>query len=205
MPHRALLRLIALIVLAWVAPARAEDFTGRVVGVSDGDTLTVLRGRTPVKIRLHGIDAPEAGQDFGTRAKQAASELAFGKVVTVQPRDTDRYGRTLNHELVRSGFAWWYQKYASGDTTLEQLEAEARATRRGLWSQASPIPPWDWRRHVGLSPELAAQVIGNRRSLVYHRPTCASVARMAGTNRVTFTSETAATAAGYRPGGDCFK
>ena len=60
MPHRALLRLVALIVLAWVAPARAEDFTGKVVGISDGDTLTVLRGRTPVKIRLHGIDIPAA-------------------------------------------------------------------------------------------------------------------------------------------------
>jgi micrococcal nuclease len=117
MPHRVLPRLVALIVLAWVVPARAEDFSGKVVGVSDGDTITVLRDRTPIKVRLHGIDAPEAGQDFGSRAKQAASELAFGKVVTIQPRDTDRYGRTvalvvlpdgwtLNHELVRSGFAW---------------------------------------------------------------------------------------------------
>ena len=143
MPHRALPRLVALIFLAWVVPARAEDFAGKVMGVSDGDTITVLRGRTPVKIRLHGIDAPETGQDFGTRAKQAASDLAFGKVVTVQPRGTDRYGRTvalvvlpdgriLNHELVRSGYAWWYKKYAPGDTTLEQLEAEARGARRGL-------------------------------------------------------------------------
>jgi hypothetical protein len=136
--------------------------------------------------------------------------------VTVQPRDIDRYGRTvalvvlpdgrtLNHELVRSGFAWWYQKYAPADTTLEQLEAEARATRRGLWSQASPIPPWDWRKHTGLPAGLATQVIGNRRSLVYHRATCANAAKMTGTNRVTFASEAAAAAAGYRPGKDCYK
>jgi micrococcal nuclease len=98
-----------------------------------------------------------------------------------------------------------FQKYAPGDATLARLEAEAREARRGLWSQPHPIPPWDWRRHVGLSPELAAQVIGNRRSLVYHRPTCANAARMTGTNRVTFTSEAAAEAAGYRPGKDCYK
>jgi endonuclease YncB( thermonuclease family) len=150
MPHRVLPSLVALIVVAWACPARAEDFTGKVVGVSDGDTITVLRGRTLVKIRLHGIDAPETGQDFGTRAKQAASELAFGEVVTVQPRGTDRYGRTvavvllpdgrnLNHELVRSGYAWWYRTYAPGDATLAWLETEARGARRGLWSQASPI------------------------------------------------------------------
>ena len=167
MPHRVLPRLITLIVLAWVAPARADDFTGRVVGVSDGDTITVLRGRTPIKVRLDGIDAPESGQDFGTRAKQAASEMAFGKVVTIQPRGTDRYGRTvalvvlpdgrpLNHELVRSGLAWWYRKYAPGDATLERFEAEARGARRGLWSQASPIAPWDWRQHTTLKDDFTA-------------------------------------------------
>jgi micrococcal nuclease len=97
MPRRipVLPRLVALVVLAWTAPARAEDFTGRVVGVADGDTITVLQGRTPVKVRLHGIDAPEAGQDFGSRAKQATSELAFGKEVIVRRVDTDRYGRTV--------------------------------------------------------------------------------------------------------------
>jgi micrococcal nuclease len=97
MPHRVriLTCIVALIVLAWTVPARAEDFTGKVVGISDGDTITVLRGRTPVKIRLHGIDSPESSQDYGTRAKQATSELAFGKVVTVQSRGTDRYGRTV--------------------------------------------------------------------------------------------------------------
>jgi endonuclease YncB( thermonuclease family) len=117
--HLAVPRLVAVFGLAWVipAPATGDDFTGRVVGVSDGDTITVLRGRTPVKVRLHGIDAPEAGQDFGARAKQATSELAFGKDVTVRPVGTDRYsrtmavvvlpdGRSLNHELVRQGFAW---------------------------------------------------------------------------------------------------
>jgi len=188
---RVLTCLVALIGVAWAVLARAEVFTGKVVGINEGDTLTVLRGRNPAKIRLHGIDAPEAGQGLGTRVKQAASELVFGKVATVQPPGTDRYGRTvalvmlpdgrtLNHELVRSGFAWWSRKYVPGDTTLERLEAEARGARRGLWSQASPIAPWEWRRHPRLPAGLATQVIGNRRSLVYHRATCANATRMTG-------------------------
>ena len=86
-----------------------------------------------------------------------------------------------------------------------RLEAEARAARRGLWSQASPIAPWDWRQNRGLTAGIATQVIGNRKSLVYHRATCANAAKMTATNRVTFTSETAAAAAGYRRGRDCFK
>ena len=78
-------------------------FTGRVVGVSDGDTLTVLRERTPVKVRLFGIDCPQMGQDFGSRAKQFTSELVFGKTVTVVPHDMDRYGRTVADVLLPDG------------------------------------------------------------------------------------------------------
>jgi micrococcal nuclease len=79
MPLHVLPRLVLLIVLAWASPARADDFTGKAVGVTDGDTITLLRGRIPVKVPLYGIDTPESGQDFGSRAKQATSELAFGK------------------------------------------------------------------------------------------------------------------------------
>jgi micrococcal nuclease len=116
--HRYFLSL--LLVLA-PACARPADFPARVVGISDGDTLTVLEGRTQTKIRLHGVDAPETGQDYGSRAKQAASELAFGKTVTVRPVEKDRYGRTvaeitlpdgrsMNRELVGEGAAWWYRE-----------------------------------------------------------------------------------------------
>jgi hypothetical protein len=156
------------------------------------------------------------GQDFGARAKAAAAELAFGKTVTVRLLGTDRYhrgialvvlpdGRILNHEIVRSGFAWWFRTYAPADATLERLETEARQARRGLWSQPHPIPPWDWRHHTGLPAELAISVIGNRRSLVYHRPTCPNAAKMAEKNRVAFDCEAAAAAAGYRPGRDCHR
>ncbi len=109
------------------------------------------------RIRLHGIDCPEKRQPFGNRAKQFASALVFGKTVTVNVLDVDRYGRTvgevilpdgqvLNHELVRAGLAWWYRRYAPDDDTLAQLEADARAAKRGLWADAEPVPPWEWRR-----------------------------------------------------------
>ncbi len=108
------------------------------------------------RIRLHGIDCPEKRQAFGNRAKQFTSTLVFGNTVTVQVMDRDRYGRTvgevllpdgrsLNRELVKAGFAWWYWRYAPDDETLAQLEREARRTKRGLWADPNPIPPWQWR------------------------------------------------------------
>ena len=107
------------------------------VGVSDGDTITVLRDRTQVRIRLYGVDCPETGQDFGSRAKQFTSELAFGKIVKVVPRATDRYGRivadvvlpdgrVLNDELIKAGLAWWYRQHAQNIGTLSELEARDR-------------------------------------------------------------------------------
>ena len=175
---RVLLFLVVSALAVFSASAAwAEEFSGKVVGVTDGDTLTVLRDRSPVKIRLHGIDCPESGQDFGSRAKSVTSELSFGQVVKVKARNLDRYGRTvadvtlpdgrsLNHELVRQGLAWWYRKFAPHDATLSRLEAEARAAKRGLWSQPNPVPPWEWRkRPQGTLPaELQGKVLGNKRS-----------------------------------------
>jgi endonuclease YncB( thermonuclease family) len=201
--------------IAFVGSSPAAEFSGKVIGISDGDTITVLRDRSPIKIRLHGIDCPETGQDFGTRAKSFTSELAFGKVVTIRPVDTDRYrrtiaevvlpdGRILNREIVRAGYAWWYRKYALGDATLERLEREAREARRGLWSQPSPIPPWEWRHPKrDAAPGAEGTVIANRRTFVYHRRGCPNAARISQKNRVTFGSPAAAQAAGYRPGKDC--
>jgi micrococcal nuclease len=136
----------------------SHDFNGRVVAISDGDTVRVMHEGRSEKIRLYGIDAPERGQAFSSRAKQFVSGLCFGKEVTVKARGQDRYqrtiadvilpdGRNLNHEIVRAGFAWWFRKYAPGDETLERLEKEARQARLGLWvDQQSPIPPWEWRK-----------------------------------------------------------
>lgn len=136
--------------------ACAASFSGKVVKVSDGDTIEVMRDGRAEKIRLAGIDCPEKKQAFGQAAKRFTLDLAAQKIVTVKVETTDRYGRTvgevilpdgrsLNRELVRAGYAWWYRKYSS-DTTLGILESEARTTRRGLWADPTPVTPWDWRR-----------------------------------------------------------
>ena len=165
-------RLALAFFLLITSPALAADYPARVVGITDGDTLTVLKAdKTQVKIRLSGVDAPVTGQDYGSRAKQAASELAFGKDVTIHTTDTDRYGRTiaevtlpdgksLGHELTAQGMSWWYVKYAPADRELERLEKDARAARRGLWAQPNPVAPWDWRHGKGVP--VTAEVIGNR-------------------------------------------
>lgn len=132
-------------------------FGAQVVGILDGDTIEVLHNLHPTRIRLNGIDCPEKGQAFGKRAKQAASDLAFGKDVTLQIHGLDKYkrtiadvtlpdGRMLNQELVKDGWCWWYRKYAPNDTALEKLESEAREAKRGLWADPNPVPPWVWRK-----------------------------------------------------------
>ena len=107
-------------------------------------------------MRLSGIDTPERGQPFGTKAKQALSGQVFGKDVTVNSSGEDRYGRTLgeiiidgesvNFWLVRGGWACWYDRYAPDDTQLRDAQQEARHAGRGLWADPRSIPPWDWRR-----------------------------------------------------------
>jgi len=137
--------------------AHAEEFTGKVVGVSDGDTIKVLRAGKQVRVRLSGIDCPEKRQAFGKRAKRFTSDLVFAKTVTVKVTDIDRYkrivgevilkdGTNLNHALVRAGLAWWYQRYAPGDRELERLEKSARENKRGLWADPDPLPPWEFRK-----------------------------------------------------------
>lgn len=149
--------LVAFLFAASTAASSAwADFTGRVVGVSDGDTITVLVEKTQVKVRLVEIDAPEKAQAFGNRSKQSLSDLCFGTTATVVEKSKDRYGRTLgrvycrgvdaNAEQLRRGMAWVYDKYAT-DRSLYSVQAEAKASRRGLWTDAQPTPPWEHRRN----------------------------------------------------------
>lgn len=135
-----------------------QELAGQVVGISDGDTITVLLpGKQPLKVRLYGIDCPEHNQAYGSRAKQFTSALAFKQYVALKVMDKDQYGRTvaivilpderiLNHEIVRAGLAWWYRTYAPKDKELPALEASARANRIGLWADPQPIPPWEFRK-----------------------------------------------------------
>ena len=144
-------------VLRPAAAAPAEEFSGRTVRVLDGDTIEALRSGSAVRIRLSGVDAPEKTQAFGMKAKEFTVGLAAGKTVVVKVRDVDRYGRlvaevilpdgrSLNSEMVRSGFAWWYERYAPKDVRLARLEREARMAERGLWSDRRPQAPWEFRK-----------------------------------------------------------
>ena len=160
--------ILLLITLLFVSPSDlATDLVGKVVGVSDGDTITVLVDKKPIKIRLEGIDAPEAKQSFGNRSKQALSDLVFGKEVRVKKTGEDRYGRSLgfvsrdgidiNAKMIQDGWAWHYKKY-NRDSKLADLELEARVAKRGLWAEANPLAPWDFRDRQ--KPKQAASTGG---------------------------------------------
>jgi endonuclease YncB( thermonuclease family) len=208
-PHRkhrhVSLVLVAVTVLCLPLVGSAEQFTGKVVGIADGDTISVLRAGKAVKVRLPGVDTPEKAQAFGTQARQFTSELAFQQTVTVLVQTTDQYGRlvgdillpdgrNLNQELVKAGMAWWYRPYAPNDTVLAQLEAEARAAKRGLWADAHPVPPWQWRKAKRQAPAPGAAavpppdspLVGNQKSHVYHWAGCPDYDRVSAGNRVTF-------------------
>jgi len=141
-------------------PVHTWAWSGEVVGITDGDTITVLNSKTlkDVKIRLYGIDCPEGGQAFSKRAKQFTSKMVYGKVVEVGAITVDHYGRTVSlvyvegkgvcDELIRAGLAWVYYLYCNLPICAEwkNLEAEAKEAKRGLWSEHNPIPPWEFRR-----------------------------------------------------------
>lgn len=163
---------IGVVLFALCGSASADVLLGRVVGVSDGDTITLLdNSQHQHKIRLAGIDAPERAQPFGARSKQHLSELVFSKPVAAEWHKIDRYGRkvakvmvgepscaeascpkTLDAGLaqVTIGMAWWYRQYAREQSVedrekYELGEAEARARSAGLWSNNGAIAPWEWR------------------------------------------------------------
>ncbi|QEL64783.1 hypothetical protein OTERR_13070 [Oryzomicrobium terrae] len=128
----------------------------RIVGVTDGDTLTALcLGDERVKVRLAEIDAPEKKQPFGARAKESLSDMCFGKDAEIVPQAKDRYGRTVarvicagvdaNVVQVRRGMAWVYDRYVT-DRSLYQVQDEARGARAGLWAEPDPVRPWEWRK-----------------------------------------------------------
>jgi endonuclease YncB( thermonuclease family) len=144
-----------LLVLALAVPtAWAQTFSGKVVRVSDGDTLTLLVDRKQIKVRLTEIDAPETHQAFGQRSRQSLAEMCAAQPATVQSSGKDRYGRVLgrvqcngmdaNAEQVRRGMAWVYDRYVT-DRSLYALQNEARAAHAGLWADAEPTAPWAWR------------------------------------------------------------
>jgi endonuclease YncB( thermonuclease family) len=152
--------VVVVSVLAAVAPAalRGDEpaaVTWRVVSVHDGDTVVCLDDqKVQHKVRLSGIDAPEIGQAFGTKSRDALRARVLRKPVAVHRRGEDQYGRTLAtlefegddvaEWMVAAGMAWHYKRY-SDDKALAAAERKARSARTGLWADGDPMPPWKWR------------------------------------------------------------
>ena len=141
---------------------QADTLTGRVVRVTDGDTIVVLGlDNAQHKIRLVGIDAPERGQAYGTKSKEYLSDSVAGKFVVVVYDKRDRYerilgkvllsGKEMNLEQIRAGLAWHYKKYQNEQSPSDrelysEAEIEAREAKRGLWHDPEPAPPWEYRQ-----------------------------------------------------------
>jgi endonuclease YncB( thermonuclease family) len=156
--HRFLLITIAFL----LSPAYAQQLSGLVVGISDGDTVTLLdSNHQQHRIRLSGIDAPESHQPFGQKSKASLSAMIFNRNVVAECGKTDRYRRYIckilvnnvdaNLEQLKGGMAWWYRQYAKEQSPkdredYEVAESTAKAQRLGIWSDKNPVPPWEWRR-----------------------------------------------------------
>ncbi len=154
--------LAILSLLAGITLAQAETLMGEVVGLADGDTVTVLDAqRVQHKIRLAGIDAPEKGMPWGQKSKESLSDRVFRRIVIVEWQKQDRYGRLVgkimvdgrdaNLAQVADGMAWHYKDYQKEQTLDDRLryaqaELDARNARRGLWADPEPVAPWAWRK-----------------------------------------------------------
>lgn len=216
--------VMAIFSFAIISSAYGERVSGRVVGVTDGDTITLLLdGNHQERIRLYGIDCPEKNQPFGNKAKIFCSDFAFNKTAELERTGTDRYGRTigwvfinqkcLNEELLKAGLAWHYKQYSS-DKSLSDIELFARTMRHGLWSESNPVPPWDFRHNRastsgagiafagvlgGTKNNVTGGLVykGNIKSHKFHRPECRYYDCKNCT--VEFSSRELAIKAGYIP------
>lgn len=161
-PHQFLCASLLGACLTSTAFAEPWQVAGRVVGVHDGDSITLLdQGRVVHKIRLDGIDAPELGQAFGRAAKKSLSDLAYRREATAQCQKRDRYGREVCRVLVgdddvgliqlERGMAWFFRRYErelapERRAAHQSAEDAARGGGAGLWADPEPQPPWNWRK-----------------------------------------------------------
>ncbi len=164
---RTLLALCCCIALS----AQAETFSAKVIAVMDGDTVMVLRDGQKLKVRLANIDAPEKDQAFGKQSRDSLLEMVGKKQVQIDSQAVDQYGRivgllsvdgtNVNQEQVKRGMAWEYSHYHS-DKTYIALQDRAQQAHRGLWAQANPQPPWQWRKlHPSVKPVASANLPAN--------------------------------------------
>lgn len=238
MPKISLFFVLLLGLISTAAHSSTTTFTGQVIDVGDGDTITILtQSNEKIKIRLLGIDCPESVQAHGEKAKQYLSSLVYGKRVRIEPETVDKYGRTvgmvlvnganINEQIVANGHGWVFRKYCNADYCKEwlKLEDKARKSGAGLWQDANPKPPWEWRAEqrsressgnvsppaVVAAPTVAApkgggsSIVyhGNCRSQVFHGPFCKDYNCKNCT--VVLGSAQEAVRAGYRAHRECVK
>ncbi len=219
--------IFILVVLFFLSVSvSAQTLTGKVVGITDGDTITILDGNNRQhKIRLYGIDTPESGQAFGKAAEQHTSGLVARKTVDVTTYDTDRHGRivgvvkvngkNVNQSLISAGYAWQYGKYCKASFCDDwiHLENKAKLSKIGLWGDADPVAPWEWRKGArnssyskkdtgtGKYKTVGDGFHGNTKSHVFHAPSCRHYnCKNCSAN---FSTREEAISSGYRPCGNC--
>ena len=234
MVPRKFLSVFAWAILCFLpAILSAQAMSGKVLGIADGDTITVaLVSGQEISIRLEGIDAPEHGQPFGDASSRNLSHLVFGKEVNLDCTGQQTYGRSVCKVLlpsgedvdldqIEAGMAWHYKQYQQLQSGTDRAaygaaEDAARRARIGLWSDPRPVQPQDFRHgtqsqicldnsdhRIACSENYDGPVRGNRRSGIYHWPGCPNYDDIAEQNRVEFPSALAADQAGYRAARNC--
>ena len=147
---------IVFYILLFYTYANSLELIGKVIKVSDGDTITLLTDdKVSHKVRLNDIDAPEKKQPFGNKSRDNLASYIAGEIVTVKYKSKDRYGRVLgtiyfdnldiNLQQVKNGYAWVYKQYSKNQTYYKE-EQKARDLKKGLWIEKEPIAPWEFRK-----------------------------------------------------------
>jgi endonuclease YncB( thermonuclease family) len=233
--HFKLCSLLALLFVCAAAARAQEDnltpfYDARVLSVLDGNTLSVRNETTTQQsyVRLRGIDAPEMQQPYGAASRQHLASLVAGKIVRVEFKGTDRMGTVegrvlldgedINLAQLGAGLAWFQMVYANELSDeqrklYQETEGAARKARRGLWQDAAPTAPWQYRaaKRIGDDPRdipqtaapAAVNVVADRRGKIYYLPNCPGYSSIPTRARVRFKSQDAAARAGYKPAPGC--
>ena len=156
-----------------LAPSTCFSWPAKVVSVTDGDTINVIRDNRQIEIRLYGIDCPEKSQDYGQQAKALTAALVAGRTVEIEQKDVDKYkrivglvkvdGQSLNEMIIQNGYAWVYWQYCKEKFCTDWVKSEgvARQQKKGMWSSSVVVPPWEWRAAKRVKNEDARQSDSN--------------------------------------------
>jgi len=232
-PFEKLFLLIPLLFFQCIHnAANAETLTGTLDSVIKGDTISILNKGKNVEIRLFGIDTPEQTQAFGQNARNFTGGKAAKGEIRVEPITKDENGRTvamvfvnginLNEQIISQGFGWVYRQHCKKSICTEwlQLESNAKASRKGLWADANPTPPWEYRQkqqsggdvkgpglaaipstNVTIATGGSGAYHGNTAKHVFHSAACKDF--NCSTCTVNFNTISEALDAGYKPHFDC--